>query len=69
MVQGQRAGEQKTRIDVIKSPGGIKTLKGGAQSGEGKSKLCFHENSYLNICFFSFSKDFNEKLMASLCQL
>lgn len=37
--EGQRMGEQKTGTDGIKSPRGIKTLKGGAQSGEGKQAL------------------------------
>lgn len=36
MVQGQGGVEQKTRTDVMKSPEGIKTLKGGAQSEEAK---------------------------------
>jgi len=39
VVQGQRGVEQKTRIDVMKSPGRIKTLEGGAQSGEEKQAL------------------------------
>lgn len=58
MVQRQRWVNQKTRTDIMEPPGGLKILKGGAQSQRG-SKLCVHENLYLNACFFLSVVDFS----------